>query len=238
MQSMRIRIGIVIILLILCFAGYGQDQIDIETYADFQKYRKANMELINQSENKRLVVFMGNSITEGWGEIRPTFFNDNNYINRGISGQVTHQMLLRFRADVIDLKPSAVVILAGTNDIAQNSGFVAIDDVADNIFSMAELADHHGIKVIISSILPALDYPWRPGIDPAPKIKRLNELLQGYAAENDFYYLDYYSVLVDNNGGLKVPDFTSANDLVHPNKKAYLVMEDLVQVAINSVLNQ
>lgn len=232
------RTTVIFAIIIVTFMANAQEKLDIEKYVNFGKYREENMKIGPAQENEPRVVFMGNSITEAWLEKSPQFFEENGYINRGISGQVTHQMLLRFRVDVIELNPKVVVILAGTNDIAQNSGFVAIEEIAKNIISMAELADYHGIKVIISSVLPAIDFPWNTGLDPAPKIIELNALLAQYAAENRFIYVDYHSKMVDERGGLKVPEYTSAEDLVHPNKNGYVVMEGLVKPAIDQVLNK
>ena len=181
------------------------------------------------------VVFMGNSITEGWIRLDKDFFAQAHYVNRGISGQTTPQMLLRFRQDVIDLKPAAVVILAGTNDIAGNTGPSTLEMIADNIKSMSELAKAHGIEVIISSVLPAADYPWKPGIEPADKIIELNKMLQDYAAANDMIYLDYFSKMVDDNKGL--PKELS-EDGVHPTLAGYKVMEPLVQEAIAKALSE
>ena len=184
------------------------------------------------------VVFYGDSITEGWIQVRPEFFIDRDYINRGIGGQTTPQMLLRFRQDVVDLNPKVVVILAGTNDIAGNSGYISLEAIISTIKSMAEIANANEIKVIISSILPAIDYPWKPGLDPASKIITINKALKVFSEENNFIYLDYYSAMVDDKGGLKVPEYTTANDLVHPNKDGYLVMEKLAEIAINKALNK
>ena len=167
----------------------------------------------------------------------PEFFKGRDYINRGISGQTTPQMLLRFRQDVIDLNPKVVVILAGTNDIAGNTGYTSLGTITGNIKSMAEIADANGIKVIISSIIPAIEYLWKPGLEPAPKIISINKVLKMYAEQNNFIYLDYFSAMVDKKGGLKVPDYTAANDLVHPNKEGYLVMEILAEKAIKKALN-
>ena len=124
---------------------------------------------------------MGNSITEGWSNHEPTFFKNPAYINRGISGQTTPQMLIRFRPDVVDLKPKVVVILAGTNDIAGNTGPSTLKMIADNIQSMAEIAEANGIKVVLASVLPAYDYPWKPGLGPDKKIVRLNKMIKAYA---------------------------------------------------------
>jgi len=214
-----------------------EDQFSVTQYINFAKYKEANMN-IKQEDAGNKVVFMGNSITEAWERIDADFFKNDNYINRGISGQVTHQMLLRFRKDVINLHPKVVIILAGTNDIAQNSGYVAIEEIAENIKSMAELAENHGIKVILCSVLPAIDYPWRPGLKPAGKIIKLNELIKNYATKKKFAYVDYYSSMADGQGGLKVPDYTTATDLVHPNSEGYKVMEKLIQPAIEKTLNQ
>ena len=232
---MNKAIVILILIFLICTAN-AQNKIDINQYANFEKYREANTKLGLPSKTETRVVFMGNSITESWKNKSPDFFKKNGYIDRGISGQVTHQMLLRFKADVIDLKPKVVVILAGTNDIAQNSGFVTIEAIAENIFSMAELADYHRIKVILCSVLPAIDYPWHPGLKPAQKIVELNEMLKKYALENNFLYVDYYSNMVDDKGGLKVPDYTSQDDLVHPNLTGYKIMERLVEAAIDKAI--
>ena len=211
---------------------------DWNEFANTSRYDKANLELKLHTKANNRVVFMGNSITEGWIQMRPEFFNNRDYINRGIGGQTTPQMLLRFREDVINLNPSVVIILAGTNDIAGNSGYISLESIIDNIKSMSEIANANGIKVIISSILPAIDYPWKPGLDPAPKIIIINKALKAFSEENNFIYLDYYAAMADDKGGLKVPEYTTANDLVHPNKDGYLVMEKLAEIAINKALNK
>ena len=205
-------------------------------FANTSRYDKANLELVLNTESHNRVVFMGNSITEGWVIMHPQFFKNKGYINRGIGGQTTPQMLLRFRQDVLNLNPKVVVILAGTNDIAGNTGYTSEEDILGNIKSMAEIANSNGIKVIISSILPAIEYLWKPGLDPATKIIKINKELKLFSDKNGFIYLDYYSEMVDDKGGLKVPDYTSANDLVHPNLNGYLVMEKLVEDAINKAL--
>ena len=209
---------------------------DWNEFANTSRYDKANLELKLHTKANNRVVFMGNSITEGWIQMRPEFFNNRDYINRGIGGQTTPQMLLRFREDVINLNPSVVIILAGTNDIAGNSGYISLESIIDNIKSMSEIANANGIKVIISSILPAIDYPWKPGLDPASKIIIINKALKAFSEENNFIYLDYYAAMADDKGGLKVPEYTTANDLVHPNKKGYLVMEKLAEIAIKKAL--
>ena len=205
-------------------------------FANTSRYDKANLELALNTDNLNRVVFMGNSITEGWVMMHPEFFKNKEYINRGIGGQTTSQMLLRFRQDVLNLNPKVVVILAGTNDIAGNTGYTSEENIIGNIKSMAEIANSNGIKVIISSILPAIEYLWKPGLDPATKIIKINKELKLFSDKNAFIYLDYYSAMVDDKGGLKVPDYTAADDLVHPNLNGYLVMEKLVEEAINKAL--
>ena len=213
--------------------SYSQDW---NTFANVSYFAKANLELELHAENKNRVVFMGNSITEGWVQLSPSFFKGRDYINRGIGGQTTPQMLLRFRPDVIDLKPKVVIILAGTNDIAGNTGYTSLETIIGNIKSMAEIANSNGIEVIISSILPAIDYLWKPNLKPSIKIISINKALKSYAEKNDFIYLDYFSAMVDDKGGLKVPEYTAADDLVHPNRAGYLVMEKLAEQAINTAL--
>ncbi|WP_445428913.1 GDSL-type esterase/lipase family protein [Alishewanella sp. HL-SH05] len=186
--------------------------MNITTYVNYEKYQQANQQFIANYPQGALVVFMGDSITEFWPYQRPTFFAQNNFIGRGIGGQVSHQMLLRFREDVLNLKPQVVVILAGTNDIAQNSGAIVLPRVADNIFSMAELARAHGVSVILCSVLPASDFPWRSGLQPVHRIVELNQLIKQYAVQHQIPYVDYYAAMNDGKGGLRVPDFTNAKD--------------------------
>ena len=234
---MHLKYLILTLFLSLLFTQKNHSQ-NWNEFANTSRYEKANLELKLHTKAKNRVVFMGNSITEGWVIMRPEFFKNRDYINRGIGGQTTPQMLLRFRPDVIDLNPKVVIILAGTNDIAGNTGYTSLETIIDNIKSMAEIANANGIKVIISSILPAIEYLWKPGLDPATMIIKINKALKAYAKENNFIYLDYYSAMVEDKGGLKVPDYTAANDLVHPNKAGYLVMEKLAQKAIDKALTK
>ncbi|SIS48249.1 alpha-L-fucosidase [Zobellia uliginosa] len=207
-----------------------------DDWANFGKYRAANEQLQAPSKKENRVVFMGNSITEGWGKHHAEFFTENpSYINRGISGQTTTQMLLRFRPDVIDLNPKAVVILAGTNDIAGNRGPISNDMIAKNIFSMAELAKANGIKVVLASALPANSYSWSPSIAPADQIIELNKRIKAYADKNKIVYLDYYTPMVDGEKGLKSE---YGRDSVHPNLEGYKVMEPLVKEAIKKALKR
>ena len=208
---------------------YGQD------WPNLSKYKTQNDSLVAPTADENRVVFMGNSITEGWIGLYPSFFKNKSYINRGISGQTTPQMLVRFRADVIHLHPKVVVILAGTNDIAGNTGPSTIEMIADNIFSMAELAQVNGIKVVLCSVLPVYDYPWKPGIDPVTKIAKLNSMIKEYAAYNCLEYLDYYTAMVDERLGLKA-DLTY--DGVHPNTAGYMAMEPITEAAIINALSK
>ena len=161
---------------LLCVLGIIQS--NAQDWPDLSRFQEANAQVEVPVEDENRVVFMGNSITIGWLNNRPGFFEGKPYINRGISGQTTPQMLIRFRQDVIDLQPKVVVILAGTNDIAGNTGPSTLDMIVDNIKGMAEMAQANGIKVILCSTLPAYDYPWKPGLEPAPKIIALNKMIK------------------------------------------------------------
>ena len=202
-------------------------------WANLKKFQKSNQELIITTDPNR-VVFMGNSITENWEVFHKNFFIDNPFVNRGISGQTTPQMLIRFKPDVVNLKPKSVVIMAGINDIAGNTGPITIGNTADNIISMAEIALANNISVYICSTLPAIDFPWSPGLEPGPKVIRLNSILKNYCAKKGITYVDYYSVMSNSNGGLKVPEFTSEDDLVHPNLSGYKVMEKIILSSLDS----
>ena len=195
-----------------------------QDYANYAKYEKENT-IVKSQNAAPIAVFMGDSITEGWFNNDPKFFTDNNFVGRGISGQTTSQMLLRFREDVINLKPKKVVILAGTNDIAQNNGPISLDKIFGNIISMAELAKANKIKVVICSVLPAYDYPWRKGLEPANKVIALNELLKDYTIKNHISYVDYHTPLKDKDNGLPIE---LAPDGIHPNKIGYEKMEKIL----------
>lgn len=200
-----------------------------QDWANLNRFQSENELLAPPKPSDVRVVFMGNSITEGWLTIRPEFFADKPYINRGIGGQTTPQMLLRFRQDVIDLKPSIIVLLAGINDIAGNTGPSTIKMIADNIASMAELAISNDIKVILCSILPAYDFPWRPGLEPAEKVVKLNDWMKNYAKDRDFVYVDYFNAMADDQNGLREG---LGEDGIHPNADGYAIMEPLVERAI------
>ena len=202
-------------------------------WADLNRYKEENLKLGLPSPDENRVVFMGNSITQGWIEADPDFFMGKSYINRGISGQTTPQMLVRFRPDVVNLKPKVVVILAGTNDIAGNTGPSTLEMIEDNIASMVEIAKANNIKIILCSVLPAYDYPWKPGLEPAQKIVDLNKWIKNYAEKNEIIYVDYFTPMADQRNGLKKE---YSEDGVHPNLAGYKVMEPLVEKAIADVL--
>ena len=213
----------------VAIAGGGS----VMDWANLKKYQKSNEELIKTPDPNR-VVFMGNSITEEWGRLDKDFFLNNPFVNRGIGGQTTPQMLIRFKPDVINLNPKSIVIMAGINDIAGNTGPITIENTAENIVSMAEIAVASNISDYICSTMPAIDFPWSPGLEPGPKVIRLNSVLKSYCAKKGIPYVDYYSVMADSNGGLKVPEFTSADDLVHPNLAGYKVMEKIILSSLDS----
>ncbi len=223
------------VLGIISMAFLFGTTVKAQDWADLNRFKKENELLEKPSPNEQRVVFMGNSITIGWKNKVPEYFQNKPYINRGISGQTTPQMLLRFRQDVLDLQPAVVVILAGTNDIAENTGPITLKMIAGNIFSMAELAEAHGIRVVLSSVLPVYDYPWKKGLNPAPKIIALNTMIKQYAENHNHIYLDYYSAMVDEKDGLKAE---YSNDGVHPTSAGYAVMAPLLEEALQKALNQ
>ena len=197
-------------------------------------YEQDNFKLKSKSKKDR-VVFMGDSITEGWSQLDPVFFSKSNYINRGIGGQTTPQMLIRFKPDVIDLDPSLILLLAGTNDIAGNTGSSTIKMITDNLFSMAELAKANGIKIALSSILPVYNYPWNENIiKPYKTISKINSSLKDYVRKNDLLYIDYFDQMVNKKEGLK-SEYTT--DGVHPSVEGYKVMSRIANEFISHNLN-
>ena len=219
MRKLILTLSILLTFLSLDFS-YAQD------WANLKRFQMQNAEIAMPGPDEQRVVFMGNSITEEWLRVRPEFFAGKPYVNRGIGAQTTPQMLLRFRQDVINLQPAVVVILAGINDIAGNTGPATIDEIASNIFSMAELARAHNIKVVLCSVLPASDIPWQPELAPAKKVVELNDLIKVYSGKQAMVYVDYYAAMVNDSNGLKEE---LGRDSVHPNAAGYAVMEPLVE---------
>jgi lysophospholipase L1-like esterase len=220
------------LLLLLLSPFVFLPQVHAQDWPGLTRYRQANDTLKTAPDPGDRVVFMGNSITDSWINNSPEFFSNNHYVDRGISGQTTPQMLVRFRADVISLKPRVVVILAGTNDIAGNTGPSTLEMIEDNLTSMAELARANNIRVILCSVLPVYVYPWKPEVKPVEKIAALNEWIKTYAERSHFVYLDYYHALVDDRKGMKAE---YSEDGVHPNKAGYAVMEKLAQPVIQNL---
>jgi lysophospholipase L1-like esterase len=223
----------VIALMLTAAVAAAQQTQPTAQWAQFARYAEENATLPPPAPGENRVVFMGNSITEGWAHLFPTQFHGKPYIGRGISGQTTPQMLVRFRQDVINLHPKVVVILAGTNDIAGNTGPATIEEIEGNLASMAELARANSIRVVLCSILPVYDYPWRPGLQPAPKILAINGWLKDYATSHGDVYADYHSAMQDARHGL--PD-SLAHDGVHPNEMGYQIMAGIVERAIAQAL--
>jgi lysophospholipase L1-like esterase len=211
----------------------SSSSLQAQDWANLTRYSAENDSIGALKPNETRVVFMGNSITDGWIKMCPDFFSTHDYLDRGISGQTTPQMLLRFRADVIDLQPKVVVILAGTNDIAGNTGPSTLKMIEDNLASMCELAKANNIHVVLSSVLPVYDYPWHKGLQPSGKIIALNEWIKAYTKKNGLVYLDYFSHVVDNRNGFR-SEYTI--DGVHPNKAGYEIMMPLAEKAIAEAL--
>jgi lysophospholipase L1-like esterase len=237
-----------------CLANTAKTLADqLQDWNQLGRYHQANQQLKKQPADPKRVVFMGDSITDLWR--LEEYFPGKAYVNRGIGGQTTPQMLVRMYPDVIDLKPAVMVVLAGTNDIARNTGPMTSEMIQENIMAMTELAQHHGIKVILCSILPVSDYPfWRqqtgpgaPTAGPGPggprakmtegrppaDILKLNAWMKDYAARANAIYVDYFKVVVDEKGWLK--DAYSADGL-HPNAEGYKVMAPIVAAAIQKAL--
>lgn len=215
----------------LMLAASASAQTEKGDWAQFGRYADANKRVKVPAK----VVFMGNSITDNWWPADSTFFIENDYVDRGISGQTTSEMLVRFRQDVINLKPKAVVILAGINDIAHNNGVISLENVFGNIVSMVELARYNKITPIICSVLPAYDFPWRRGLNPAPKVIELNKMLKAYADEQGLTYVDYHSAMKDERDGLPK---NLSNDEVHPTLEGYKIMEKIILEAIRKTIGE
>ena len=210
-----------LLLILTCILLFQQAHAQ-DDWANIGRYAQANSEMTVRPK----AVFMGDSITQCWYDADPSFFNDNNFACRGISGQTTSHMLVRMRKDVVDLHPKYVVILAGTNDIAKNNGFIEVDDIYGNIVSMCEIAKANKIKPVICSVLPVKQYKWRPEVtDCAERIIRLNAMLEDYAKASRCIYVDFHSVMKDDENGL--PQKWSY-DGVHLNGDGYDVIEKII----------
>lgn len=232
-----------LILFLVGLTVFGQDTDCKTDWPNLARYKEANSKVPPPAKNELRVVFMGDSITDSWDDAQyGGFFPGKPYINRGISGQTTPQMLIRFRPDVIAHKPKVVVILAGTNDLAGNTGPMTIEEIEANIESMAELANANGIRVVLASVLPVSDYELRDGKPiiqtnrrPPEKIFALNQWLQQFAHRRGHVYLDYFSAMVDQRSFLK--DELS-DDGLHPNAQGYAVMAPLAEAAIATALKR
>ena len=219
--------------LCLCAAGAsrGQNYSDMlyRDWAGLRAFAQVNRNLTVEPE----VVFMGNSITEGWFNYHPDFFKKNNFACRGIGGQTSSEMLVRFRQDVIELHPRVVAILAGTNDIAMNNGYIALENTFQNIVSMCELAKFNGIKVLLCSVTPAAYFNWRPQVEPAKIIPKLNKMLREYAeATEGVEWVDYFTPMVGEDKAMRAEYSPEGS---HPNGEGYKVMERIVVPAINKI---
>ena len=206
-------------------------------WPNLQQYAAANQRLLAPQPGRPRVVIIGNSITEGWVKQDSAFFRGRTYeyVGRGISGQASGQTVVRFRADVLDLHPAVAVILIGTNDVAENNGPYNPQATLNNIMSMCELARAHGVRVVLGAVAPSLDFWWRRGLNPAPKILALNERIKAYAAQQHFGYYDLHTALKDDQNGLKK---AYGEDGVHPNLAGYRVMEPLLNQAVAAALKQ
>jgi lysophospholipase L1-like esterase len=227
MKNIFVKAFILFAFLLSLFNTNAQD------WPNLNFYHAENAQLGLPQKGEKRVIFIGNSISQSWKVTRPEFFSKNQYICRGISGQTTPQMLVRFRQDVINLRPKVVVILAGTNDIAGNTGPSTLDMIEDNLTSMAELANANDIRVVLSSVMPVYDYPWRRGLQPSEKIVTLNAWIKRYCEKKGFIYLDYFTPMADERHGMKA-ELTL--DGVHANAEGYKVMEPLAQEAIKQAL--
>ena len=187
-------------------------------------YQEAN-KLLKTSEKPIEAVFFGDSITEGWPQFNPSFFDTNNFVGRGIGGQTTPQLLLRFRQDVLGLRPKKVILHAGINDIVENTCPISLEAIMETIKGMTEMAKANGIEMVLSAVLPANYFPWRPSNDPTHKVIALNQMIKAYAQENNLIYVDYYTPMVNDEKGLIS---TLGYDTVHPNKAGYDIMEGVL----------
>ena len=198
--------------------------IQAQDWPQLSYYQEANKAL-ETSGNTVEAVFFGDSITEGWPQFNPSFFDSNNFVGRGIGGQTTPQLLLRFRQDVLDLRPKKVILLAGINDIAENTGPISLEAIMENIKGITEMAIANEVEMVLCAVLPANSFPWRPSIIPTNKVIALNQMIMAYALEKNLIYVDYYTPMVNEELGLKS---TLGYDTVHPNKTGYSLMEEVL----------
>lgn len=200
-------------------------------FANLKRYASENKKLLSNPNNGNRIIFFGDSITEFWTPKNSIIFQFENVINRGISGQTTSQMVLRFQQDAIQLAPKTVIFLGGINDIAENTGSISVEQIMENIITMSDLANDNAIKVILCSLLPANTFSWNPKLQPADKVIQLNQMIYNYAKSQKINYIDYYSAMVDDNKGLLKK---YGEDGVHPNFEGYKKMEELLQPFLGS----
>ena len=229
MAFARTKVAALVLLIALAAACRAAP---VDDWANLARYREANAALANVDPQR--VVFMGDSITEGWAG-QPFMHDNPHFVDRGISGQTTPQMLVRFRSDVLQLKPAVVHIMGGTNDVAGNTGPETEDEIFSCIVGMVQLAEANRIKVILASVPPTADFPWKPGLDPAPKIRRLNARLKAYANSHAIIYADYWSTLAAGSGGMKAE---YSEDGVHPNARGYAAMRPIADAALAAAMRQ
>jgi lysophospholipase L1-like esterase len=226
------KIGLILIIVTSILMWKCKETQDMD-WPNLKRYQEKNSNLSLVQENEQRVVLMGNSITEAWSWVHPEFFENKLYVNRGISGQTTPQMLIRFRQDVVELNPTVVVILAGINDIAGNTGPSTLEMILNNIKSMIEIAQANNIKVVLCSVLPANRFNWQPKKQPADDVIQLNKMIKAYADENTIPYVDYYSAMVDDEKGLRIE---LGEDGVHPNAEGYKIMAPILEEILSTVL--
>ena len=231
-MKIKLIIYSLLIFSLIIKTSIAQNHENVNTWANFEQFKSANDKLSQLKNGEERIVFLGNSITIGWKETHPEFFENTIYVNRGISGQTTPQMLVRFYADVMDIGATTVVILAGTNDIAGNTGPMSIDMILNNLKSMTGIALANNVKVILCSVLPAYDYPWSPNKNPNIKIPKLNSKIKKYAKKSGVHYLDYFKALDNGNNGI---DKEFSYDGVHLTLEGYKVLEPLLENALKKV---